>query len=161
MIQLIALEWKKNRVGRYALGAVILTALLALFLFAQCYLGIANDPVTGVPTRRRAPSTSPPRWTGNGCYAFDLRRHHAGRVRHLGLPQAHHGADVHLSRAAPQAAGGPDSGGVDLLHSRRDTGKAVFVCSALCRRAVYDAGFPSGITPWRAAQCICRSSFPR
>ena len=49
MGKLIALEWKKNRVGRYALGAAVLTAVLTLFLFAQCYLGIANDPATGVP----------------------------------------------------------------------------------------------------------------
>ena len=46
---LIRLEWKKNGLRRYILGALVLTALLALFLFAQCYLGIANDPVTGVP----------------------------------------------------------------------------------------------------------------
>ena len=62
MIQLIALEWKKNRVGPLCLGAVILTALLALFLFAQCYLGIATIPSPACRTRRRAPSTSPPRW---------------------------------------------------------------------------------------------------
>ena len=49
MGKLIVLEWKKNRAGRYGLAAAILTAALALFLFAQVYLGIANDPVTGVP----------------------------------------------------------------------------------------------------------------
>ena len=49
MGKLIVLEWKKNRAGRYGLVAAILTAALALFLFAQVYLGIANDPVTGVP----------------------------------------------------------------------------------------------------------------
>lgn len=46
---LIRLEWKKNGLSRYLLSALILTAFLGLFLFAQCYLGIANDPVTGVP----------------------------------------------------------------------------------------------------------------
>ena len=49
MGKLIVLEWKKNRAGRYGLAVAILTAALALFLFAQVYLGIANDPVTGVP----------------------------------------------------------------------------------------------------------------
>ncbi len=46
---LIRLEWRKNGMRRYLLSALVLTALLALFLFAQCYLGIANDPITGVP----------------------------------------------------------------------------------------------------------------
>ena len=49
MKKLIVLEWKKTRIRRYALGALVITVLAALFLFAQCYLGIANDPVTGVP----------------------------------------------------------------------------------------------------------------
>ena len=49
MGKLIVLEWKKNRAGRYGLAVAILTVALALFLFAQVYLGIANDPVTGVP----------------------------------------------------------------------------------------------------------------
>lgn len=31
------------------LGAFAIIAVLAVFLFAQCYLGIANDPETGVP----------------------------------------------------------------------------------------------------------------
>lgn len=49
MWKLIRLEWKKNSINKYVLGAVILIAVLALFMFAQCYLGIANDPDTGVP----------------------------------------------------------------------------------------------------------------
>lgn len=49
MWKLIKLEWKKNRVSKYVLGAIILTTLLGLFMFAQCYLGIANDASTGVP----------------------------------------------------------------------------------------------------------------
>lgn len=49
MWKLIRLEWKKNSVNKYVLSAVILIAVLALFMFAQCYLGIANDPDTGVP----------------------------------------------------------------------------------------------------------------
>ena len=35
MGKLIVLEWKKNRAGRYGLAVAILTAALALFLFAQ------------------------------------------------------------------------------------------------------------------------------
>ena len=49
MLKLIRLEWKKNRIGNYIRNAVILAAVLCLFLFALAYLGIANDPETGVP----------------------------------------------------------------------------------------------------------------
>lgn len=49
MLKLIKLEWKKNNIGKYIRNAVILTAVLCLFLFALAYLGIANDPDTGVP----------------------------------------------------------------------------------------------------------------
>ena len=49
MIKLIKLEWKKNQIGKYIRNAVILTALLCLFIFAMDFLGIANDPETGVP----------------------------------------------------------------------------------------------------------------
>ncbi len=49
MLKLIKLEWKKNNIGRYARNAVILAAVLCLFLFALAYLGIANDPDTGIP----------------------------------------------------------------------------------------------------------------
>lgn len=49
MVKLIRLEWKKNDIGRYVRNAAILTGLLCFFIFAQAYLGIANDPDTGVP----------------------------------------------------------------------------------------------------------------
>ncbi len=49
MWKLIRLEWKKNNIKKYLIGAAILIALLAFFMFAQCYLGIANDADTGVP----------------------------------------------------------------------------------------------------------------
>ncbi len=49
MLKLIKLEWKKNNIGKYIRNAVILAAVLCLFIFAQAYLGIANDPDTGVP----------------------------------------------------------------------------------------------------------------
>lgn len=49
MLKLIKLEWKKNNVGKYIRNAVILAAVLCLFIFALAYLGIANDPDTGVP----------------------------------------------------------------------------------------------------------------
>lgn len=48
MLKLIKLEWKKNRIGTYVRAAVLLAALLCLFLFALAFLGIAEDPVTGV-----------------------------------------------------------------------------------------------------------------
>lgn len=49
MLKLIRLEWKKNHAGKYIRNAVIMSALICLFIFALCYLGIANDPDTGVP----------------------------------------------------------------------------------------------------------------
>ena len=49
MLKLIKLEWKKNRTGTYMRNAVILAGLLCLFVFALAYLGIANDPDTGLP----------------------------------------------------------------------------------------------------------------
>lgn len=49
MLKLIRLEWKKNNIGKYIRNAIILAAVLCLFLFALSYLGIANDPDTGVP----------------------------------------------------------------------------------------------------------------
>ena len=49
MWKLIRLEWKKNNIKKYLMSAAILIALLAFFMFAQCYLGIANDADTGVP----------------------------------------------------------------------------------------------------------------
>ena len=49
MLKLIKLEWKKNNIGKYMRNAVILAAILCLFLFALAYFGIADDPDTGVP----------------------------------------------------------------------------------------------------------------
>lgn len=49
MLKLIKLEWKKNNIGKYVRNAVILAAVLCLFLFALSFLGIADDPDTGVP----------------------------------------------------------------------------------------------------------------
>lgn len=49
MLKLIKLEWKKNNIGKCVRNAVILAAILCLFIFAFDYLGIANDPDTGVP----------------------------------------------------------------------------------------------------------------
>ena len=48
MLKLIRLEWKKNNIGKYIRNAVILAIILCTFLFALAYLGIANDPDTGV-----------------------------------------------------------------------------------------------------------------
>ena len=49
MLKLIRLEWKKNHISKYFRNAVILAGCLSLFIFALAYLGIANDPDTGVP----------------------------------------------------------------------------------------------------------------
>lgn len=48
MLKLIRLEWQKNNIGKYIRNAVILAVLLSIFMFALRYLGIANDPETGV-----------------------------------------------------------------------------------------------------------------
>lgn len=44
MLKLIRLEWKKNNIGKYTRNAVIMAALLCLFVYALAFLGIANDP---------------------------------------------------------------------------------------------------------------------
>lgn len=44
MLKLIKLEWKKNHIGKYIRGAVIVAVLLGLFVFALAFWGIANDP---------------------------------------------------------------------------------------------------------------------
>lgn len=49
MLKLIKLEWKKNNIGKYIRNAIILAGFLCLFMFALAFLGIANDPDTGVP----------------------------------------------------------------------------------------------------------------
>lgn len=49
MLKLIKLEWKKNNIGKYIRNAAILAGSLCFFLFALAYLGIANDPDTGIP----------------------------------------------------------------------------------------------------------------
>lgn len=49
MLKLIKLEWKKNNIGKYIRNAAVMAAVLGLFIFALTYLGIANDPDTGVP----------------------------------------------------------------------------------------------------------------
>lgn len=49
MVRLIRLEWKKNNIGRYIRKVVILAVLICIFIFALDYLGIANDPDTGMP----------------------------------------------------------------------------------------------------------------
>ena len=43
MIKLIRLEWKKNNIDKYMMGAAAVAALLDRFLFALAFLGIAND----------------------------------------------------------------------------------------------------------------------
>lgn len=43
MLKLIKLEWKKNNIGKYIRNAIILAAVLCLFLFALAFLGIAED----------------------------------------------------------------------------------------------------------------------
>lgn len=49
MLKLIKLEYKKNNISKYIRNATIMSGIILLFLFAFVYLGIANDPDTGVP----------------------------------------------------------------------------------------------------------------
>ena len=49
MGKLIKLEWEKYEIGNYIRNAVILIVLLVIFNYAMTFLGIANDPDTGVP----------------------------------------------------------------------------------------------------------------
>ena len=42
MLKLIQLEWKKYKISKYIRNAIILTLVLGFFLFAQCFLGIAD-----------------------------------------------------------------------------------------------------------------------
>lgn len=49
MLKLMKLEWRKNNIGKYIRNVIVLAAVLCLFLFALAYLGIANDPDTGIP----------------------------------------------------------------------------------------------------------------
>lgn len=44
MIKLIKMEWKKNKIGTYIRNALIMAAVLCLFVFALAFLGIAEDP---------------------------------------------------------------------------------------------------------------------
>ena len=49
MGKLIKLEWEKYERGKYIRNAAILIVLLVIFNYAMTFLGIANDPDTGVP----------------------------------------------------------------------------------------------------------------
>ena len=44
MLKLIRLEWKKNNIGKYIGGSIIMALLLGLFIFSLAFLGIAEDP---------------------------------------------------------------------------------------------------------------------
>lgn len=49
MGKLIKLEWEKYEIGKSIRNAAILIVLLVIFNYAMTFLGIANDPDTGVP----------------------------------------------------------------------------------------------------------------
>lgn len=48
MMKLIKLEWKKNNIAKYIINAAITAFILCLFIFSLAFLGIANDPDTGI-----------------------------------------------------------------------------------------------------------------
>ena len=72
MLKLIRLEWKKNNIGKYIRNAVILAIILCTFLFALAYLGIANDPDTGVPDA--APGNEMISSSMNLMFSYPIRR---------------------------------------------------------------------------------------
>ena len=49
MGKLIKLEWETYEIGKYIRNAAILIVLMVIFNYAMTFLGIANDPDTGVP----------------------------------------------------------------------------------------------------------------
>ena len=49
MLKLIKLEWEKNNIRKYIRNAGVTAFVLCLFMFAFAFLGIADDPETGVP----------------------------------------------------------------------------------------------------------------
>lgn len=49
MLKLIRLEYKKNNIKKYIRNMIIMVAALSVFFFAFVYLGIANEPDTGIP----------------------------------------------------------------------------------------------------------------
>lgn len=51
MVKLIKLEYQKHHILKYIRNASILIFVLVCFNFAMTYLGIANDPDTGVPDK--------------------------------------------------------------------------------------------------------------
>lgn len=51
MVKLIKLEYQKHHILKYIRNAGILIFVLVCFNFAMTYLGIANDPDTGVPDK--------------------------------------------------------------------------------------------------------------
>ena len=57
MRKLIWLEWRKNHIAKYIRSAAIVALLLCLFILALCFLGIANDPETGMPDAAPGNST--------------------------------------------------------------------------------------------------------
>ena len=44
MLKLVRLEWKKNNIGKYIKGVVVMAVLLNLFVLALAFFGIADDP---------------------------------------------------------------------------------------------------------------------
>lgn len=49
MLKLIKLEYKKNNISKYIRNAILMSTIILIFLFSFVFLGIANDPDTGVP----------------------------------------------------------------------------------------------------------------
>ena len=44
MLKLVRLEWKKNNIGKYIKGVVVMAVLLNLFVLALAFFGIPDDP---------------------------------------------------------------------------------------------------------------------
>lgn len=59
MLKLVRLEWKKNNIGKYIKGVIIMAALLGLFVFALAFFGYCQRPPTERWTLRLGQMQSP------------------------------------------------------------------------------------------------------
>lgn len=79
MLKLVRLEWKKNNIGKYIKGVIIMAALLGLFVFALAFLGIANDPEGSVTLVQHYPKEMPVMLLSVSMRISDITDRHSAR----------------------------------------------------------------------------------
>ena len=111
MLKLIKLEWKKNHIGKYIIKVIVLAALITLFIYSLAYLGIANDPDTGVPDA--APGNE--MISASIEYGVpDIGRCDAVLVYYQCIQEWNDGRDVFVSDQTAENIGITDACGMDL-----------------------------------------------